>query len=68
MQRAVRDDLLARPEPDGVAGDDVLDEQRALLAVPQDARARGDEQGEPVELLLGPDLLHDPDPGVDDAG
>ncbi len=64
-ERAVGDDLLARAEPDRVAGDDVLDEQRALLAVPQHAGARGDEQGEPVELLLGPDLLQDPDPGVD---
>ena len=64
-ERAVGDDLLARAEPDRVAGDDVLDEQRALLAVPQHAGARGHEQGEPVELLLGPDLLQDPDPGVD---
>ena len=65
-QRSVRDHLLSGLEPDRVALDDALDRHRDGLAVADDARARGHEQRQPVELPLGPQLLEDADRRVDD--
>ena len=61
------DDLLARPHHQHVPGDDVGGRHPLLGTVPHDGDLRGVEQLQPVQLPLGPHLLHRPDDGVDQA-
>ena len=63
---AVGDDLLAGREPDQVAGDDLVGQQLEVLPVPDHLGPRRDQDRQPVEGLLRPQLLADADPGVDD--
>ncbi len=65
QQRSVRDHLLARLEPHGVALDNALDRHCDRLTVADHAGARGDQQCQAVELPLGAQLLEDPDRRVD---
>ena len=62
---AVRDQLVARLDPDPVAGHDLFGAQLDQLAVTHGLRLRGDQQREAVERLLRLQLLADPDVAVD---
>ena len=65
-QEPVGDDLVAGREPDEVSLHDLGDVKLPRLAVPDDRRLRRHERGQRIELLLGPELLPDSDPGVRD--
>ena len=65
-QESVGDDLVAGREPDEIALHDLGDVKLPRLAVPDDRRLRRHERGQRIELLLRPELLPDPDPGVRD--
>jgi len=58
--------LVAGAEPHEVAGNDLPDGDRSRLAAADDDGVRGHERGEPLELVLRPYLLPDPDSGVGD--
>ncbi len=62
---AVGDQLVARLDPDPVAGHDLLGPQLDQLAVPDRLRLRRDQQREALQRLLRLDLLPDPDVAVD---
>ena len=49
-----------------VVEDDLVDRDLGQLPRPQDPRVRRREDGEPLELPLGPQLLEHPDGGVGD--
>ncbi len=65
-QEPVGDDLVAWREADEIALDDLGDVKPARLAVTDDGRLRRHERRQLVELLLGPELLPDPDARVGD--
>ena len=65
-QRAVGDQLIAGLDPDQVAGDDLVGAQLDHATVADRLRARRDQQRQPVERLLGLQLLADADRRVDD--
>ena len=62
---AVRHQLVSRLDSDPVAGHDLVGTQLDQLAIPDDPRLRGHQQGEAVERLLGLQLLPDADVAVD---
>src|SRR5947208_3332264 len=66
LDPSVRHDLVARLDAQEVADDDIADADRAGATVSYDGGGRRDERGEPVERLLRPHLLDDPDRRVED--
>ena len=66
FERAIRDDLVSRPDPDEVALDEFLHPRRPPCAGADDSGVWCDESGQPVERALRSYLLHRPDPGVAD--
>src|SRR5829696_10501291 len=66
-KRAVGDELVAGLDADDVAGDDLVRRQLDDAAVADDPGARRDQEREPVQGLLGLQLLANPDRGVDDG-
>ena len=65
-QEPVGDDLIAGCQSDEISLHHLGDMEQPRLAVPDDRRLRRHERGQRVELLLGPELLPDSDPGVRD--
>jgi hypothetical protein len=66
FERAVRDDLVSRPDPEEVALDEFLHPRQPPCARADDSRVWCDESRQPVERALRSYLLHRPDPGVAD--
>ena len=65
-ERAVGDQLIARLDPDHVAGHHLVGGHLDHPPVADRLRARSDQQGQAVEGLLRPQLLADADRRVDD--